>query len=536
MRARNPLLIACLAGLLAPGAAQAQFRLAPDWAEKPDAERLSDRYPKLAQGLSLQGKVLLSCRVTIPTGVVQRCSVLDEQPKGLGFGAAALAMTRDFQMRPPLAPGARDPGDEVRIPINFKLPDAPRPPVPDADPARLALARRIVEVLRFDEAATRRVEGDARRMARVPEQGVETATSAAAAEALRGALPEVLPVWREALAGVLASRMSERDLAAAAAFAATPEGRRYFEGMARLTLKRGPVEAEARRRARAATREAFCARVSCDRKSSAEDASAALGSGEAPEPIIAWDRRPTPEDLRRAWPLARSMDLNGFAVLVCVIGTQGAPEECRTAGESPAGLGVGAAALSLTDRYRLPAARVTGGMVGRRVLVMTAFLDIVALDSGTYRPPAVTPARRALGARLLEVLQRHWTAPAWEEALRRETEAMSVLPPEPQSAAVAALRTGYEAGDRTFRELSADLICSELDEATLRAAIAFETGEGAALRRAMVEADEELDVLGRAMLARLSDVAGARFCRSFDCGPAGLQPSALSSAPSTRTP
>lgn len=536
MRFRRPAAVAvCLAASLGAGAAHAQFRLAPDWAETPDPERLSRSYPPVALNLALQGKVFLHCRVAIPTGVLQRCSVAEETPKGVGFGEAALAMSRDFQMRPPLAPGDPDPDDTVRIPITFKLPEVPKPAPLEPDPARLALALRVVDALGTTEALKRRTEADIGQMTALPQRGVEKGTLDAVATALRGGAPQLLAGWRQGMAGVLATRMSARQLAAVVGFAETPQGEAYLSSLVRLASDRQAVNREAQRRARAATREAFCARAACETKPSGE--APGWSDDDPPEPIIVWDRRPTPDELHRAWPLARSMALTGVVATDCVMGVQGTPEECRVVAESPAGLGAGAAALSLSDRYRLPTAQLASGMVGRKVLVMTAFLDPAPRGStSTYHAPAVTPARRELARRLLEVFTAHWNEPGWRDALRAETETMSVLPGEVRQTAVAALATGYQVGDRTFRELSADRMAAELDEPTLRAAISFETGDGAALWRTLAGAEEELGRLSRFLHARLADDARAEFCRSFDCGPAELQPSADSSAPSTRTP
>jgi hypothetical protein len=536
MPGRRSLIAACLAAFLGAGVAHAQFRLAPDWAETPDSERLSRRYPKVAQALALPGRALLSCRVAIPTGVLQRCSVIEEQPKGLGFGAAALDMASDFQMRAPLAPGQRQPDDIVRIPIVFKLPEVPPAIARSPDAPRLALARRVAKAMPLDAAVTRRIESDARRLSLIRDKGVETTTTDAAAAAVRGALPEVLPVWRDRFASVLAAQMSERDLAAVVAFAETAEGRRYLGSMDGLSAEREAISGEARRRARAAMREAFCARLDCDAKTVDQAVIETLGGEDPPEPIVAWDRRPTEDDLHRAWPLARTLDLTGMAALVCVIGAQGAPEECRVAMETPGGLGVGAAALAVSDRHRLPAHQVTAGAVGRKVLVMTAFVDVVGRDRATA--PAAPPpeVRRELARRLLAASAVNEAAPAWEEALAKDTASMSVLPEGVRTVAAAALRSGYETGDKAFRELSVDLLAAELDETTLRAAVAFEAGGGAALRRAIGAAEEELERLSRAMQARLAEVAATRFCQSFDCRTSPPQASGESSAPSTRTP
>jgi protein TonB len=533
---RRLLVLACAAAVLAPSASQAQLRLAPDWAETPDSERLSRRYPAIPQLLSLSGEVLLSCRVTIPTGVLRQCSVLEEKPSGLGFGAAALAMTRDFHMRPPLAPGARDPDDIVRIPIRFAPPPARTPPRLQPDARRLPAAVRLVEALDLDEAILRQAEAEARRLDAAQLPGVDKATATSAAAALRAAAPEALATWRTGAAAVLATRMSERDLATAVAFAGTPQGRAYFESFDRLADQRAAIETETRRRARAAAREAFCAGGRCETEADGASLAKPLGNEDPPEPVIFWDRRPTPDDLHRAWPLARTMDLTGIAMASCRIGPQGAPEECQLLAQTPAGLGVGEAALSLSDRYRLPAGQVTSGKVGRRVLVTTIFADLSVRGRSSYSGQAASAPRRELAGRLLAVLREHWASPAWEEPLRVESEAMAVLPADVRGAAVAALRTGYAAGDRTFQELSAEALAAELDEATLRAALAFETGDGAALRRVLAEADEELRRLAQATQAQVSEGARARFCRSFACGGGQPQSSGASSAPSTRTP
>ncbi|MCR5878291.1 hypothetical protein [Phenylobacterium sp. J367] len=203
--------------------------------------------------------------------------------------------------------------------------------------------------------------------------------------------------------------------------------------------------------------------------------------------------------------------------------------------ESPDGLGVGQAALSVSDRYRLPAGEVPR-LAGREVLVLAAFLDVTARNRRTYAPRAVTPARRELARRLIAALNDHWERPAWREVLDAEIEGLAVLPAEVRDAAAAALTSGYQAADRAYQELMLDAVAATMDDATLEAAVRFETSDGAPFRRALAEASDDIDVLRRAAIRRIAETARADFCRSFDCGLAGSQPSAASSAPSTRTP
>jgi protein TonB len=71
----------------------------PDWISLPSGEQLDAYYPDLAQILELGGQATMSCTVTA-TGALTNCSVASEAPAGVGFGQAALGMSKLFQMRP----------------------------------------------------------------------------------------------------------------------------------------------------------------------------------------------------------------------------------------------------------------------------------------------------------------------------------------------------------------------------------------------------------------------------------------------------
>ena len=124
----------------------------PDWLEKPSGEELSNYFPPVAQLLSLDGRATIVCDVN-PLGETINCTVASEAPLGMGFGPAALALSKYFRMKPMQLDGTPVAGGRVRIPIHFAYPanadalpatppDATTPPTPRA----LALAREIATI------------------------------------------------------------------------------------------------------------------------------------------------------------------------------------------------------------------------------------------------------------------------------------------------------------------------------------------------------------------------------------------------------
>ena len=94
----------------------------PDWAEVPNGEAFVKNYPKLAQLLEFEGRATIACAVDI-AGTLRGCKVYSEEPSGLGFGQAALAMSASFRLRPRIVNGKVSEGGSVRIPLRFVLPN-----------------------------------------------------------------------------------------------------------------------------------------------------------------------------------------------------------------------------------------------------------------------------------------------------------------------------------------------------------------------------------------------------------------------------
>jgi protein TonB len=71
--------------------------------------------------MEVEGRATITCTVNA-RGTLEGCSVVSEEPGDVGFGDAAMKLSKLFKMRPMSRDGQPVDGGTVRIPIVFKLP------------------------------------------------------------------------------------------------------------------------------------------------------------------------------------------------------------------------------------------------------------------------------------------------------------------------------------------------------------------------------------------------------------------------------
>ena len=101
-------------GLSACGEATAEQQQGLAWTHRPSASNIAAVYPRSAANHRINGRTLLSCRIT-GKGPIDECRIVAEAPEGMGFGQAALRVSDAFR----LTPGGE--GGRITVPIVFLM-------------------------------------------------------------------------------------------------------------------------------------------------------------------------------------------------------------------------------------------------------------------------------------------------------------------------------------------------------------------------------------------------------------------------------
>ena len=183
---------------------------------------MTRHYPPVAGALALPGRTQIDCIVTV-LGRLADCSVASESPKGFGFGAASLAMSKGFRMKPKTVDGKPVGDGDVSIPVTF----TPPPLLPEAGefdlpPDERDLAFQFLDLTDALQAVTQGWAKTARLIRESPPDGASAELREAAAAAFEAAAKRQEGPARTALAAHLARVLSRDELQAIVAFRNSP--------------------------------------------------------------------------------------------------------------------------------------------------------------------------------------------------------------------------------------------------------------------------------------------------------------------------
>jgi hypothetical protein len=91
----------------------------PAWVALPTLFEFQLSFPKTDNGLN-HIRIVLGCTVE-KAGDLGDCTVIEEEPPGQGYGAAALALASEFRVSPWGADGEPAVGAHVQVPIRYEL-------------------------------------------------------------------------------------------------------------------------------------------------------------------------------------------------------------------------------------------------------------------------------------------------------------------------------------------------------------------------------------------------------------------------------
>lgn len=93
---------------------------------RPDAQAFTDNFPVVALARGVSGRAVLECAVTADGG--SQCTAAEETPEGMGFGAAAVALSQGWRFRPHTE-GGQPTASVARVPVEFQNPTTELTPI-----------------------------------------------------------------------------------------------------------------------------------------------------------------------------------------------------------------------------------------------------------------------------------------------------------------------------------------------------------------------------------------------------------------------
>jgi TonB family protein len=328
IRLRLLTLATALGLFLQPALAAAEDK-PPEWVHRPTPYDLLAVYPRDALRRHTGGRAVITCTVSVQ-GVLRACSVLAESPEGLGFGAAAIALTPQFLMSPAIYHGARI-ESTITLPVRFQSGDAGGdPPTGSHIPSGIS-SQHAAHVSGTPQDTPGPAIAARVRWVDAPTYAQVVAAYPDKARAAR------LPGHATLDCSILATRrLGDCDV-----LSEVPAGLGF--GMAAKGLAGYFLAPDSGSLAGARTQIAFTF--------AAEMLDAGARIVGKPE----WSRLPEALDMAQAFPAAATAAhvAVGHVALSCVIEPAGMLKDCTVQRQSPEGLGFGDAALALSGLFQV---------------------------------------------------------------------------------------------------------------------------------------------------------------------------------------
>jgi len=327
-----------------------------DWLKKPSSDDLMAVWPVEAFRRSVGGKAVISCTVTVQ-GTLRACQIVSESPKGVGFGGAAVTLSRQFLMRPAVKDGIPI-ETTVSIPINFP---APRPETGSYLPPKFNPPMKRDRV--YNRIPWKQAPSQADMLAAYP--------SRARAEKVSGT-------------ATLDCRLNKTGgISGCDILRESPKG--FGFGAAARSMKdrfSGPlVDSTGQTLATARVTLTFSFPASA-----LDGSTPGIGRPE-------WTMLPTLDDFTAVIPsAARKAEVySARVVMACTVAAEGALESCVAQSETPVGLGYADAAIRLSPTFRLSVWTDEGlPTIGGKVRVPLRF-DLETAMKGPKTSPAPPP-------------------------------------------------------------------------------------------------------------------------------------------------
>jgi TonB family protein len=244
----------------------------PDWVQIPNGEDMADAYPPVAQLIGLSGRAVMRCEVSAQ-GATVNCSIESETPVGMGFGDAALTLSKQFRMKPMTRNGVAVDDGRIRIPIRFVAPvsdeSADESPqvkaavealAPQPSPKALALGRKLATLSLNPDQTVLAINTFRAALAHQFSGLSLTEQQKAAIDDYAQAVGASMSARIEATAESYARRLSEKQLADADAFFESPSGLAWI-GLSSRDAAQINTDLQATEKADA--RKRFCGQFTC---------------------------------------------------------------------------------------------------------------------------------------------------------------------------------------------------------------------------------------------------------------------------------